>query len=57
MLLENIYAQAQRTPDRIAVVHNNRPISYRGFARGVDAARRYLAGQEPPATGIAVLAV
>ena len=56
MLIENIYAQAQRTPDRIAVVHNNRPISYRAFARGVDAARRYLAGQELPATGIAVLA-
>jgi non-ribosomal peptide synthetase component E (peptide arylation enzyme) len=57
MLIENIYAHAQRTPDRIAVVHNNRPISYRAFARGVDAARRYLAEQELPATGIAVLAV
>jgi acyl-coenzyme A synthetase/AMP-(fatty) acid ligase len=57
MLIEKIYAKAQLASGKVALVCNNKPVSYRIFARCIDAARRYLTAQQISGTGVVVLAM
>ena len=57
MIAELIYAHAGRTPDRNAIVYNNVRISYRQFARLIDASRHFLSQQGLPGDGVAVLPI
>jgi acyl-coenzyme A synthetase/AMP-(fatty) acid ligase len=56
-LIEKIYARAHRQPDKVAIVHNNSPVSYRVFASAIEASRRYLAAQGLSPAGVAVLPI
>src|SRR5271166_6432104 len=55
MLTKKICAQAKKTPDKTAIVFNNRTISYRQFACLIEISRRYLAAQGLAGEGVAVL--
>src|SRR5271155_1144020 len=55
MLTTKIYTQARETPDKTAIVCNNRTISYRQFACLIEISRRYLAAQGLAGKGVAVL--
>src|SRR5208282_4117987 len=55
MLTTKIYAQARETPDKTAIVLNNRAISYREFACLIEISRRYLSAQGLAGEGVAVL--
>src|SRR5208282_4878787 len=55
MLTTKIYTQARETPDKTAIVFNNRKFSYRLFACLIEISRRYLAAQGIAGEGVAVL--
>jgi len=55
MLTTKIYTQARETPDKTAIVCNNRKFSYRQFACLIEISRRYLAAQGLAGEGVAVL--
>src|SRR5271155_5172186 len=55
MLATKIYAKARETPDKTAIVFNNRELSYRLFAGLIEISRRYLAAQGLAGEGVAVL--
>src|SRR5271167_3217247 len=55
MLTTKIYTQARETPDKTAIVFNNRKFSYRFFADLIEISRRYLAAQGLASEGVAVL--
>src|SRR5208282_5251822 len=55
MLTTKIYTQARETPDKTAIVFNNRKLSYRFFAGLIEISRRYLAAQGLASEGVAVL--
>ena len=55
MLATKIYVQARETPDKTAIVFNNREYSYRLFACLIEISRRYLAAQGLAGEGVAVL--
>jgi acyl-coenzyme A synthetase/AMP-(fatty) acid ligase len=57
MAIAAIYAEARRTPEKIAVIHNDVSYSYADFARRIEAARRYLGQQDLPAGAVAVIDV
>jgi len=55
MLATKIRAKARETPDKTAIVFNNRELSYRRFACLIEISRRYLAAQGLAGEGVAVL--
>ncbi len=57
MLTQTIFDLAERTPEKIALIHNGRPWSYRSFAGLIGAARGHFARRGCTGGGIAVLAV
>jgi acyl-coenzyme A synthetase/AMP-(fatty) acid ligase len=57
MIVNHIYGWAARQPEKTAIIHDDQPVSYADFARGIDAARRHLAGQDLPAGTTAVVMV
>lgn len=56
-ITELIFGWAERTPDKIAVVVNGRPYSYRAFADLIAVARGFFARRGWTGEGVAVLAV
>ena len=57
MITQAIFDWAERTPDRTAVIFNDRPWSYRMFAQAIAVARGYFAQRGYVGPGYAVLAV
>ena len=57
MIVNHIYRWAAEQPDKLALIHNDQPVSYADFARDIDAARRFLAQHETPVGMIAVVLV
>jgi len=55
MLTTKIYVQARQTPDKTAIVFNDREFSYRLFACLIEISRRYLAAQGLAGEGVVVL--
>lgn len=55
MIVDSIYNWAARQPDKTAVICNDEPVSYAGFAYAIDAAMRYLANQDLPAGQTAIV--
>ena len=56
-MIESLIAdRARLTPDKIAVFHHEASYTYTQFATWIEAARRYLAAQELPKDGVAVIA-
>ena len=56
MIAESVFAWAQRTPEKTAVIYNERSWSYRSFAEYIAIARGYFLKQGCAGTGYAVLA-
>ena len=56
MIVEWIFEWAQRTPEKTAVIHNERPWSYRSFAEHIAMARGYFLKRGYAGPGYAVLA-
>ncbi|MFI4975201.1 MAG: class I adenylate-forming enzyme family protein [Caulobacterales bacterium] len=56
-MARRIFDQALKTPHKPAILYNHTSISYREFARRIEGARRYLAGQHLKRRGVAVLCV
>jgi acyl-coenzyme A synthetase/AMP-(fatty) acid ligase len=56
-VVDRIYAHALATPQKTAVVHNGRRVSYRQFAAGVSLARRFLERRAVSRDRVAVLCV
>ena len=57
MITQLIFDWAKRTPDRTAIIYNNRPWSYQSFAQLIALARGYFARRGYVGPGYAVLAV
>lgn len=57
MIVNHIYRWAAVQPDKPALIHDDQPVSYAEFARGIDAARRFLGGQDVPVGKTAVVLV
>ncbi|MBI3678515.1 MAG: acyl--CoA ligase [Proteobacteria bacterium] len=57
MTIARIFEHARKTPDRIAIVNDGEPISYRDFARGILRAHAFLVQQNLPADGLVVVCV
>jgi acyl-coenzyme A synthetase/AMP-(fatty) acid ligase len=57
MITQVIFDWANRTPDRTAVIYNDRPWSYRSFAQLIAVARGYFVRRGYVGSGYAVLAV
>ncbi len=57
MVIEAIFAHARQALNRTAIVYDNKKLSYRYFARLIDASRRYLAAQGLGGEGVAVLPI
>jgi non-ribosomal peptide synthetase component E (peptide arylation enzyme) len=55
MLVGKIYRQARDTPEKPALIADGQAISYRAFAGFIDRSRNYLAAQNLPAGGVAIL--
>src|SRR2546429_9447375 len=55
LVLERIYAEARMRPDRVAVVNNGEPLTYRALHRLIAAAREALAAHDPRAGSIGVV--
>ncbi len=56
MITQMIFDWANRTPERIAIIHNGRPWSYHSFAQLIAAARGYFVRRGYIGPGYAVLA-
>jgi acyl-coenzyme A synthetase/AMP-(fatty) acid ligase len=57
MIVNHIYDWASKQPAKPAIIHNDVPIGYAQFAHAIDAARRFLAGQDLPAGKTAVVLI
>src|ERR1700761_8704044 len=57
MLTGVIFDWAQKTPDKTALVYNQRPFSYRAFARLIALARGYFIARGVGGPGVAIIAV
>jgi acyl-coenzyme A synthetase/AMP-(fatty) acid ligase len=57
MIAERIFEWAQRTPEKTAVIYNERPWSYRAFAEQIGIARGYFLRRGHAGPGYAVLAI
>jgi acyl-coenzyme A synthetase/AMP-(fatty) acid ligase len=57
MIAERIFDWAQRTPEKTAVIYNERPWSYRAFAEKISTAHRYFLRRGVTGPGYALLIV
>ena len=57
MVLENLFAHARATPDKIALYYGPHSVSYRDFAFWIACARRFLDRQDLRPGSMAVLAI
>jgi acyl-CoA synthetase (AMP-forming)/AMP-acid ligase II len=55
MLVSKIFEHARRTPDKIALVHNQHKVSYALFARWIETMRNLLRTKELPPRGLAAI--
>ena len=56
MITQSVFEQARKTPEHIAVVHNDKQLSYRAFAHSIALARGFFASRGYVGSGYAVLA-
>lgn len=57
MILDSIFEMAARDPARLALIYNDRTLSYGDFAGAIAAAEAVVAGQEIGGPGVAILAM
>lgn len=57
MIVDRIHDWAASQPGKLAIIHNDEPISYAEFAQAIGAVRRHLAGHDLPAGTTAVTLV
>ena len=56
MITQSVFEQARKTPEHIAVVYNDKALSYRAFAHSIALARGFFASRGYVGSGYAVLA-
>jgi acyl-coenzyme A synthetase/AMP-(fatty) acid ligase len=56
-IVDRIHDWARRQPDKPALIHQDRPVSYASLSRMVEARRRFFAAQALPPGGLAVVLV
>jgi non-ribosomal peptide synthetase component E (peptide arylation enzyme) len=57
MIADKIYEWARVQPEKIAVIHNDMPLSYAAFARSIETTRFFLEQQDLPAGRTAIVLV